>query len=188
MPDRWWTRLISRSDGAKPVRFIMIDTSPMIASYRDTDSYMHDHEGGINDEYDRVEEQMEWLEAQLAIPEEVKIVVGHHPAFSYMDYGSENRKFLETRVVALLEKYEVLAYFAGHDHNLQFAQPRLRSTSYFVSGAGSRLRDGPVKTAVNEFHFYYVVHGFLACTIDDEQLTVAAVDMYGKLLNHIVVP
>jgi len=160
----------------------------MIFNYRFEEPYMHGHPGGIDTEFPRIEQQMQWLESELAVPNETKIVIGHHPAFSYMNYGSENRTFLETRVVSLIERYHALAYFAGHDHNLQFAQPRVGSTSYFVSGAGSRLRDGAVNAPRNDLHFYHVVHGFLACVIDGDTLRVAAVDMYGKLMNFVSVP
>ena len=188
IPDRWWSRVVSRPNGQRPVRFIMIDTSPMISNYQTEEPSMRNHDGGIDPEFERVEEQMKWLEDQLKIPNEIKIVVGHHPAFSYMYYGTEDRSFLESRVVDLLERYHVLAYFAGHDHNLQFAQPRFQSTSYFVSGAGSRLRDGQINASPKDVHFYTVVHGFLACTILGDEMRVVSVDMYGKMMNAVVVP
>jgi len=189
MEDRWWSRVVKRPNGSPDVRFIMIDTSPMISNYRKEDPDMRGHPDGIDTQFDRVEEQMKWIDEQLRIPNETKIVVGHHPAVSYFDYGTENRTLLETRVTSLLEKHNVLAYFAGHDHNLQYARPRKDSTAYFVSGAGSRLRDGFIKARQDDAHFLHVVHGFLACSIVGQgMLRVAAVDMYGKMVDFVAVP
>jgi 3',5'-cyclic AMP phosphodiesterase CpdA len=131
---------------------------------------------------------MKWLESQLQIENEIKIVVGHHPLFSYLDYGTENRTFLTERVVPLLEKYRTLAVFGGHDHNLQYSRPRKDSTSYFVSGAGSRLRDGSFSAKSSDEHFYHVVHGFMACSIRrDDSLRVLGIDMYGNIVDKVTV-
>ena len=104
-----------------------------------------------------------------------------------MDYGTENRTFLLDTIVPLLENYSVLAYIAGHDHNLQYARPN--KVSYFVSGAGSRLRDGLVFPSKQK-SFFLMMNGFLACSINREGiLKVAAIDMTGKMIdNAIAIP
>ena len=45
------------------------------------------------------------------------IVAGHHPILSAGAHG--NSPCLMTKLKPLLEKYDVTAYFSGHDHNLQ---------------------------------------------------------------------
>jgi acid phosphatase len=89
------------------------------------------------DDYDR--EQVEWLERELRVSTATwKIVYGHHPVFSYGKHG--NVRTMIDRVRPLLEKYEVDAYIAGHDHDRQLLGP-VGGVYYLVSGTGSKSRD-----------------------------------------------
>lgn len=62
-------------------------------------------------------EQMRWLEAQLKKAEEfpVKIVFGHVPMWA-VSRGREREIIGDDDLVELLERYEVDAFIAGHDH------------------------------------------------------------------------
>lgn len=68
-----------------------------------------------------------------------KFVVGHHPVYS-SNPTHGNTPVLIDKLKPILEKYNVHAYLAGHDHDLQHQQPKGSQIDYFVSGAGSELR------------------------------------------------
>lgn len=79
--------------------------------------------------------QREWFEAQLADSKaEWLMVAGHYPVYSAGEHGSSRRLIDELR--PLLEKYQVTAYFAGHDHSLQHSVNN--GVHYIVSGAGCK--------------------------------------------------
>jgi tartrate-resistant acid phosphatase type 5 len=87
-----------------------------------------------------------------------KFVVGHHPIRSNHRADLLYPDMVQ-RVEPLLLQYKVSAYFAGHDHNLQFRkQGGLVPYAQIVSGAGSAIgkgfysdEDAPFQATVNGF-------------------------------------
>ena len=65
------------------------------------------------------------------------IVGGHFPILSAGENGPN--KFLIEKLMPLLHKYKVSAYFSGHDHSLQHISHNYMNTQveYFITGAGS---------------------------------------------------
>ncbi|KAF8354254.1 hypothetical protein PRIPAC_95877 [Pristionchus pacificus] len=61
-------------------------------------------------------------------------VAGHYPAYSISSQGPT--QCLINRLVPLLKKYRVNAYFAGHEHNMQHLDHD--GVTHIISGAGSR--------------------------------------------------
>jgi tartrate-resistant acid phosphatase type 5 len=65
-----------------------------------------------------ISNQLKYIESQLrqaAIEQPTwLIVVGHYPVYSAGDHGDSAE--LKTYLQPLLEKYNVDAYFCGHDH------------------------------------------------------------------------
>uniref|UniRef100_A0A915EAM8 Calcineurin-like phosphoesterase domain-containing protein n=1 Tax=Ditylenchus dipsaci TaxID=166011 RepID=A0A915EAM8_9BILA len=89
--------------------------------------------------------QWEWIERMLSSSKaDYLFVSGHYPIHSTCEHGPF--KCLIDKLDPLLRKYNVNAYFSGHDHNLQhihIEQPNEQdSTSsimdYIVCGAASR--------------------------------------------------
>ncbi|MGH7493836.1 MAG: metallophosphoesterase [bacterium] len=89
--------------------------------------------------------QIAWLERELQNCRATwKVVVGHHPVFSFGEHG--HKKPMIELVRPLLEKYGVDLYLAGHDHDRQMLQP-VGGVHYIVSGTGAKSRDtayGPI--------------------------------------------
>ncbi|KAI6183122.1 Tartrate-resistant acid phosphatase type 5 [Aphelenchoides bicaudatus] len=89
--------------------------------------------------------QMRWLEKQLnESTADYIFVSSHYPIHSVASHGPTH--CLQNKLDPLLRKYNVSAYFAGHDHALEyFREEKLdnngRNTTmhYVVSGIGSRL-------------------------------------------------
>lgn len=85
-----------------------------------------------------IQDQLSWLDHILNQPARWKIVVAHWPIFSFMGNGPS--AVLDELLVPRLIRYNVQAYFSGHDHSLQHV--RLRSSrkiggpDFFVSGGG----------------------------------------------------
>ncbi|KAI6183121.1 Tartrate-resistant acid phosphatase type 5 [Aphelenchoides bicaudatus] len=87
------------------------------------------------------EEQWQWIEEQLKQSRaDYLFVVGHYPIHSISAHGPV--KCLADKLDPLLRKYQVTAYFSGHDHSMQLFRSENPGSAnpmyYIVSGVGSR--------------------------------------------------
>jgi len=84
---------------------------------------------------ERSSEQWSWIENTLQYSSEYDwvFVFGHYPIFSTGEHGSTEK--LEP-LRQLLERYNVSAYFAGHDHGMQALS--LNGVVHVGSGAGAK--------------------------------------------------
>jgi len=165
MPARWYDRVIAIGPRAS-VHLVFIDTSPFIAAYRLLRGYT-DAPNGIQTQWSLIPAQLAWLNDTLrASNATVKIVVGHHPIFSSGFSSLELGTFMRTNLTPLFEQYNVLAYLSGHEHNLQAHVPKDNPrTSYFISGAGSKIA-GFFTKPDDGFQFYFDdTSGFLVVTV-----------------------
>ena len=107
-----------------------------------------------------------------------KIVIGHHPLFTT---GMRRDQMLDVRqsFLSVFEKYQVDAYFAGHDHDLQHQKPK-GFTHYFVSGAGSEIRS--VSNDSSQTKFAVSDHGFMNVELKKDELNVKVINHLGKEL------
>ena len=107
-----------------------------------------------------------------------KIVVGHHPLFTT---GMRRGQMLDVRqsFLSVFEKYQVDAYFAGHDHDLQHQKPK-GFTHYFVSGAGSEIRS--VSHDSLQTKFAVSDHGFMNIELKKDALNLTVINYLGKEL------
>jgi len=119
MPAPFYT-FTQKIDAQNEVQFFALDTQVIAETKPDKTS------------------QIQWLEEELKNSKaKWKIVFGHHPVFSYGEHGNERR--MVDLVRPLLEKYEVDAYFCGHDHDRQLIEP-VNGVYYIISGTGAKSR------------------------------------------------
>ncbi|CAI2300641.1 unnamed protein product [Caenorhabditis sp. 36 PRJEB53466] len=129
------------------VDFLMIDTISLCGNTKDIQNAgfiemlrneSHDPKGPLNET--AAEQQWAWIEAQLNVSDaEYLIVSGHYPIHSMSSHGPT--ECLRQRLDPLLKRFNVNAYFAGHDHSLQhfvFNGNADHRIHYVVSGAASR--------------------------------------------------
>lgn len=58
-----------------------------------------------------------WLEVTLAASDaDYLVVAGHYPVWSVCEHGPTTSNGFDSRMLSMLEKFSVTAYFAGHDH------------------------------------------------------------------------
>jgi len=176
MPARYFTQT-RRLDAATAVDFFYLDTTPMVRGYWHEPVY-REHVRTQD-----VAKQLAWFEAALAASTAPwKIVIGHHPIYSGGEHG--DTAYLVKHVLPLLEKYQVQAYFFGHDHDLQHLQAG--AVNLFCSGGGSKPR---VKIKdVPQTKFGKGCSGFAAVTLQADKMDVQLVDDQGNKLYAFAVP
>ena len=178
MPDQYWSEEMTFGPDSTRALFVFIDSSPIAypAEYEDQFS-----DTGIWDP----DQQLAWIEETLRTSDaDWKIVVGHHPIYVGSIRYSDNQRLIE-RLVPIFERYGVQVHFAGHDHNLQHHRPEGSPVDYFVSGAGSLLRE--VLQTPNTL-FAVKKSGFMAASMTANLMVVNTYDEEGRLLYRSEVP
>lgn len=95
-----------------------------------------------------------------------KIMLGHHPLYSYGDHGSDAT--MQLLIEDILYDNNIDVYVAGHDHDMQHIQSS-GSTEFFISGAAATLRDtemGPLSLfSLSEYGFLTIrlSHHLMEC-------------------------
>lgn len=177
MPSRYFATTlaedISERDSVK-VELVFLDTNPM-----QTD-YLANRTGYYTDvrEQDTLA-QMEWLKRTLQQRDTSawSIVIGHHPMYSGGKRKGKTSDMIN-RFHHVFDAYNIDAYFAGHEHDLQHHDDG-SGVQYFVSGAGSEVR----KTGKMEYtKFAQAVGGFALVTATRASLVVRFVDAQGNVL------
>jgi 3',5'-cyclic AMP phosphodiesterase CpdA len=158
-------------DARYGVRFVFIDTSPLIGSYySQRENYPDLH---LQD----TTRQLVWLDSVLThARERWKVVVGHHPIYSVGDHGSEPD--MKRMVERILEKHHVNIYFAGHDHSLQSLQREGSPIRHLISGGGSEhtsVKEDPAIT-----RYAKASTGFLVVALQGGSMKVHFIDNGGK--------
>lgn len=157
MPGHYWRQDFAPAS-AVSLTVLGIDTDPHFDSWGD---------------------QMVWLESQLQATQmsgRPRIVIGHHPIYSYSRHGPEPHVVRDVK--PLLERYAAQAYLCGHDHNTQVMEKN--NVLYAVlggGGAGLYDTDSGVLTK-----FCAVKHGFGVLRVDQRKLTLECRDLNGVLL------
>ncbi|MCB2198561.1 metallophosphoesterase [bacterium] len=131
-------------------------------------------------------EQEEWFREELSQSDaEWKIVIAHHAVYSTGSRHGDIEVLQET-FVPLLTEFGVQAWFNGHDHNLQHQDPPESDVQFFTSGAGSKLQDLD-EDVPGQTRFAQSTSGFMAVSLDSEQMVVQLIDFEGTLLYETVV-
>jgi hypothetical protein len=116
-------------------------------------------------------------EAQEA---EFRVVFFHTPPWTEGWEGYEGEPLVRWFLVPLMEQYGVDVYFNGHTHDYERGH-RNGVTSYIIGGAAGGLdswaRDVP------HIVFYEAVHHFVSVSVDDNEMTIDAINLDGELFD-----
>lgn len=172
MPAQYFDKVITLDNGGS-LHLVFLDTNPLNPDYQHEEKYAETQRQDSK-------AQLAWFEDTLKRHQDADwtIVIGHHPLYSS---GKRYGKTAAVRNVIepILEKYQVDAYIAGHEHDLQHNQPAGRQVEHFVSGGGSEVR--PV--AQREFTaFAKSSAGFAVVRVNQLHTTLEFVDDQGEVI------
>ncbi|MEP4889308.1 MAG: tartrate-resistant acid phosphatase type 5 family protein [Aliiglaciecola sp.] len=172
-PAPYYAKTFQVGDNSE-ILMLFIDTNPLNPEYKNRPKYAETQKQDA-------EKQVNWIKQHLANSKaKWKIVIGHHPLYSSgKRYGKTAG--IQQVLEPIFEQYEVDAYFAGHEHDLQHNRPAGKQVEHFVSGAGSELRE----VQQREFTQYAVSEaGFLTVSVADDTMLVQFVSASGQRLYH----
>ena len=170
LPGKYYTFARQVNDSIA-VQFVFVDTTPFVKEYRRKSRFNHI-------DWEEPEVQLQWLDSTLAASKCVwKIVFGHHPIYSAGTKHGDTPELIEL-LKPVLEKHSVQAYFSGHEHDLQHLKGQ-SNLNYFVSGAGSKIREAGWKDISL---FSKGVAGVMAVSFLGEEMRVFCVDGKGEVL------
>ena len=140
----------------------------------------------VNYENERIE-MIKWLEHELKKSKNKKIVIGHYPIISLGIYGVNNDLF--SMLIDLFEKYNVLAYISGHDHNLQIHSVKNNCSNYqlkhMVSGSGSGIYNYSSFKLEDDNKNIFYKNGFIKLVTNqkEEKLKILIMDEYCNVVH-----
>ena len=163
MPARYYTKVFKH--GNTSVRIVMLDTTPLIDSYRKNSSVYPD---ACKQD---AEAQLAWLDETLRnAKEDWVVVMGHHPIYADTNKKESERLDMQKRLLPVLHKYNNVAIYAcGHIHNFQHIQKKGDNIDYVVNGTV----------------FCSSADGFSVFTVDKKQLKMSMIDKDGKIIHTI---
>lgn len=180
MPERYHTFVLTADDGTT-LRFVLIDTTPLIDKYRtETDKYPD----AVLQDRDR---QLAWMDSVLtAASEDWVLVAGHHPVYADTGKDDSERADMQKYVRPVLQRHsdKVAMYLCGHIHNFQHIRPGNGDPIDYVvnsSASLSRKKVAPTPGAV----FVSGESGFSFIAADRHSLTLYMLDKEGRTLHKI---
>lgn len=180
MPERYHTFVLTADDGTT-LRFVLIDTTPLIDKYRtETDKYPD----AVLQDRDR---QLAWMDSVLtAAHEDWVLVAGHHPVYADTGKDDSERADMQKYVRPVLQRHsgKVAMYLCGHIHNFQHIRPGNGDPIDYVvnsSASLSRKKVAPTPGAV----FVSGESGFSFIAADRHSLTLYMLDKEGRTLHKV---
>ena len=180
MPERYHTFVLTADDGTT-LRFVLIDTTPLIDKYRtETDKYPD----AVLQDRDR---QLAWMDSVLtAANEDWVLVAGHHPVYADTGKDDSERADMQKYVRPVLQRHsdKVAMYLCGHIHNFQHIRSGNGDPIDYVvnsSASLSRKKVAPTPGAV----FVSGESGFSFIAADRHSLTLYMLDKEGRTLHKI---
>ena len=176
MPGRYYTK-VYEEDGTS-VRFIMIDTTPLMNKYREENNKYPDACKQEN------EPQLQWLDSLLnEAKEDWVIVVGHHPIYAETSKEDSERMDMQNNVDRILRKHKNVAmYLCGHIHNFQHIRVKGTSIDYVVNSSASLSRN---VNAITGTQFCSPETGFSVIAADKNELALHMIDKEGNILHSV---
>ncbi len=176
VPSRYYT-FAMENDGVT-VRFVMVDTAPLLDKYReDTEKYPD----ACKQDMDK---QLEWIDSLLTTSkEDWVLVVGHHPIFAETGKDDSERLDLQKRLDSILRKHtNVDMYLCGHIHNFQHIRKVDSNIDYVVNTSGSLSRK--VKP-IDGTRFCSGDTGFSLICADKKELNLHMINKEGKVIYTV---
>lgn len=177
MPARYYTKVYTLENG-QTIRFIYIDTVPLIDKYRnDTETYPD----AVKQD---MQAQLDWIESTLneAKNDTWTIVIGHHPIYAQTSKDGGERSDMQKRVDTILKKHKVDMYICGHIHNFQHIRMAGSDIDYVVNTSGSLSRKvSPIEGTV----FCSPESGFSVLSASDKELTLYMLNAKREVLHTI---
>ena len=180
MPERYHTFVLTADDGTT-LRFVLIDTTPLIDKYRTETGKYPD---AVLQDRDR---QLAWMDSVLtAANEDWVLVAGHHPVYADTGKDDSERADMQKYVRPVLQRHsdKVAMYLCGHIHNFQHIRPGNGDPIDYVvnsSASLSRKKVAPTPGAV----FVSGESGFSFIAADRHSLTLYMLDKEGRTLHKI---
>lgn len=174
MPSRFYQNTVPlQDDTTRKVMFVFIDTTPLIRS---------NYGRGMAVTGQDTTAQLNWIKNTLSnVSADVKwtFVIGHHPVYTAGE-RRDNLETFEARQVLqpLFERYDVSAYLAGHEHNLQHLTGA-DGLQQFISGGGSEARR--IKPFAPR-RFTRAASGFILFSVLETKAVVQIINRQGKIL------
>ena len=169
MPSRYYTKTYEKDSVS--IRFVMIDTSPLIDKYR-TESDIYP-DACLQD----MDAQLAWIDSVLTVAEEQWIVViGHHPIYADTPKEESERADMQARVDPILRRHDVDIYACGHIHNFQHVRSPGSDIDYVVNSSASKSREvNPIEGT----QFCSPAEGFAVIGADSDELSLTMIDKTG---------
>ena len=180
MPERYHTFVLTADDGTT-LRFVLIDTTPLIDKYRTETSKYPD--AALQDR----DRQLAWMDSVLtAANEDWVLVAGHHPVYADTGKDDSERADMQKYVRPVLQRHsdKVVMYLCGHIHNFQHIRSGNGDPIDYVvnsSASLSRKKVAPTPGAV----FVSGESGFSFIAADRHSLTLYMLDKEGRTLHKV---
>lgn len=176
MPARYYTK-VYEEDGTT-VRFVMVDTTPLMSKYRNESQKYPDASKQDNTK------QLAWVDSVLtSAKEDWVIVVGHHPIYAETPKDSSERKDMQNTLGKVLAKHKNVAmYLCGHIHNFQHICAEGSSIDYIVNSSASLSRK---VNSIKGTQFCSPETGFSVIAADEKELSVHMIDKNGNVLHSV---
>jgi metallophosphoesterase superfamily enzyme len=175
MPSPYYTKVFQK--GGISIRLVVLDTTPLIESYRHSDKYAN---AGIEER----STQIEWLDSVLSkAKEDWVIVVGHHPIYADTKKSKRERSDLKSAINNILRRYDNVAmYICGHIHNFQHLRSQNGDIDYIVNSSASESRSVKVTKRTK---YCSPETGFSIITASKSNLSLHMIDKNGNKLHTV---
>lgn len=169
MPSRYYTKAFESDEVS--IRFVLIDTAPLIDKYRmESDVYPDACKQDLD-------AQLVWLDSVLTVAkEDWVIVIGHHPIYADTPKDDSERADMQARVDPILRRHNVDMYACGHIHNFQHVRVEGSDIDYVVNSSASKARSvNPIEGT----QYCSPAEGFAVIGADASELTLTMIDNTG---------
>ena len=173
--ERYYTHVFTNKGTS--IRFIFIDTAPLIDKYRKNPKYADSAKQDKS-------AQLQWLDQMLdQAKEDWVIVAGHHPIYAETDKNKTERENMQERVNSILCKHSnVDVYLSGHVHNFQHLRAKGCPIDYVINSSGAEGRK--VKT-IKQTRYCSGEAGFSVLSANKQELSIYMIDKNGNQLHRI---